>query len=151
MALDTPPHILFLIVPILAISVVWLIYAFLICPLLISPLFDGSCVLVSGLSLLLLAVVVYLEWVNNRLVVTNLKVTRQRGIIGKTIVEIELNQIQDIKISFGILGRIFGFGTIEIESAGTFGKVVFQGIPSPESVKNKVEKEVHKIRKQCRQ
>jgi uncharacterized membrane protein YdbT with pleckstrin-like domain len=55
--------------------------------------------------------------VNNRLILNNLKVTRQRGIIEKTIMTVELAKVQDVKIYFGIVGRIIGFGTLEIESS----------------------------------
>jgi uncharacterized membrane protein YdbT with pleckstrin-like domain len=145
--LDTPPHILFLIIPILAVFVIWVLYVFLICPLLISPLIDGRCILVSGLSFFLLIVILFLDWINNRLILTNLKVTRQRGIIGKTIMDIGLDQIQDIKVSFGMIGRVVGFGTLEIESAGTFGKIVFRGIPSPWRVKYLIELEIQNLKK----
>lgn len=144
--LDTPPHILLIIVPILAVLGIWFLYIFLICPFFISSLVDGRCMWVSGLSFFLLIAIIFLDWLNNRLIVTNLKVARQRGIIGKTIMEIGLNQIQDIRVSFGILGRIFGFGTLEIESAGTFGKIIFRGIPSPRRMKRIINKEIEKLK-----
>ena len=97
------------------------------------------------LTFLLLILVLFLEWINNRLILTNLRVTRQRGIIGKTIMEIGLDRIQDVKVSFGIIGRIFGFGTFEIESAGTFGKIIFKGIPSPKKIKFLVEKGIENL------
>lgn len=133
--LDTPPHIVFLFLPILAIIALWFLYLFLICPLIASLLDDG-CLLISTLTFMLLISVLFLDWINNRLILTNLKVTRQRGIIGKTVMDIGLTQIQDIKVSFGIGGRIFGFGTLEIESAGTLGRMVLRGIPSPGRVKD---------------
>ncbi len=61
--------------------------------------------------------------------------------------EIGLAQIQDIKVSFGIIGRMFGFGTLEIESAGTFGKIIFRGIPSPRRIKRIINKEIGKLKK----
>jgi uncharacterized membrane protein YdbT with pleckstrin-like domain len=145
--LDTPPHILFLIIPILAADMVWVLYVFLICPLLISPLIDGNCIWVSCLSLLFLIIILALDWSNNRLILTNLRLIRERGIIGKTVMEIRLGKIHDIKVYFGILGRILGFGAIEIESAGTFGKIVFRGIPSPRRIKRLIEKEIGKLEK----
>jgi uncharacterized membrane protein YdbT with pleckstrin-like domain len=145
--LDTPPHVLFLIIPILATIVLWFFYAFLICPFVISPLIDDRCIWVSGLSFTLVIAILFLDWINNRLILTNLRVSRQRGIIGKTIMEIGLDRIQDIKISFGIIGRIFGFGNLEIESAGTLGRIVFRGIPSPRRLKRIITKEIMKSKK----
>jgi uncharacterized membrane protein YdbT with pleckstrin-like domain len=54
---------------------------------------------------------------------------------------IELDKIQDITCSYGILGRIFGFGNLIIESAGTEGKMTFEGLPRPEKIKWEIEKE----------
>jgi len=44
---------------------------------------------------------------------------------------IPLKKIQDIKCQLGIWVRIFRFGDIEIESAGTCGKIVFDLVPNP--------------------
>ncbi len=144
--LDTPPHILFLIVPIFFAIVIWTFYVFLICPFIVSAFIDGRCIFVSGLSIFLFIAVLFLDWLNNRLILTNMKVARQRGIIGKTIMDIGLDHIQDVKISFGIIGRIFGFGILEIESAGTFGKIIFRGIPSPRRIKRIINKEIGKLK-----
>jgi hypothetical protein len=71
---DTPPHILFLIVPIFAIVGLWFLYLFIICPFII--LFDGTCLLVSGLTFFLLMLTLFLDWINNRLILTNRNITR---------------------------------------------------------------------------
>jgi len=36
------------------------------------------------------------------------------------------------------LGKNFGFGDLEIESAGTYGKITFHFIPSPQKFKEKI-------------
>ena len=139
---DTPSHVLFLI-PVLAVLMIWFLYLLVICPSFIFLLKDG-CLFISGLTFFFIIFVLCLDWINNRLVITDRRVTRRRGIIGKTIMTIELSRIQDVRIQFGILGRIFGFGTLEIESAGTSGKIVFRGIPSPKMVREKIESEIQK-------
>ncbi len=53
-----------------------------------------------------------------------------------------LDKVQDVTCKFGILGRIFGFGDIEIESAGTYGKIVFGFLPSPRKLQEKIEKAI---------
>ncbi len=142
MIFDTPPHLLFLALPLFAINIFWLLYIFLICPSIISPIVDDRCRLIVNINFALLIIIFFWDWRNNWLILTNRKVIQERGIIGKSIMSIELDQIQDIKVSFGIFGRIFGFGTIEIESAGTYGKIVFRGIPFPKRVKRLIELEV---------
>jgi len=71
----------------------------------------------------------------------------ERGIIGKRIMSIPLDKVQDITCSFGIWGRIFEFGDLEIQSAGTYGKIVFDFIPNPRKLKEEVEKAILESRK----
>jgi len=44
-----------------------------------------------------------------------------------------------VTCKFGIWGRIFGFGDIEIESAGTYGKIVFEFVPHPRKIQERIE------------
>lgn len=53
-----------------------------------------------------------------------------------------LEKVQDVTCKFGILGRIFGFGDIEIESAGTYGKIVFGFLPRPRKLQEEIEKAI---------
>jgi uncharacterized membrane protein YdbT with pleckstrin-like domain len=76
-----------------------------------------------------------------------LRLVKERGIIGKRIMSIWLDKVQDVNCRFGILGRIFGFGDIEIESAGTYGKIVFGFLPSPQRLQQEIEKAILGFRK----
>jgi hypothetical protein len=42
--------------------------------------------------------------------------------------------------TFGILGRILGYGDLTIESAGTYGQMNFKGIPKPMKIKTLIER-----------
>ena len=53
-----------------------------------------------------------------------------------------LDKVQDVTCKFGILGGIFGFGDIEIESAGTYGKIIFGFLPSPRKLRREIEKAI---------
>jgi len=94
--------------------------------------------LILGGALIFTAVVIFLGWLCTNYYLTNLKLIDKRGIIGKRIMSIPLKKIQDVKCQFGIWGRIFGFGDLEIESAGTYGKIVFDFIPSPQKFEKKI-------------
>jgi len=89
--------------------------------------------------LVFLMLVIFLEWICAKYYLTDLKLVEKRGVIGKRIVIIPLDKIQDVKCEFGIIGRIFGFGDLEIESAGTLGKIIFHFIPSPEKFQEKIQ------------
>lgn len=94
--------------------------------------------LILGGALTFAGIVIFLGWLCTNYYLTNLRLIDKRGIIGKRIVSIHLDKVQDVTCRFGIWGRIFGFGDIEIESAGTYGKIVFDFIPSPRKIKEKI-------------
>ena len=92
--------------------------------------------------LVFLMIVIFFEWICTKYYLTNLNLAEKRGVIGKRIVSISLDKVQDVKCKFGIIGRIFGFGDLEIESAGTLGKIIFHFIPSPEKFQEKIQKAI---------
>jgi uncharacterized membrane protein YdbT with pleckstrin-like domain len=101
--------------------------------------FELSCYVLIFLILFFFSLVLYLDWKFNRLCLTNQRLIKERGIIGKRFMAIGLKKIQDITCDFGILGRLLGFGKLIIESAGTEGKMVFEGLPSPMRIKSHIE------------
>jgi uncharacterized membrane protein YdbT with pleckstrin-like domain len=75
--------------------------------------------------------VILLDWICTSYCLTNLRLVKERGVIGMRLVSISLDRVQDETCKFGFWGQIFGFGDIEIESAGTYGKITFRFIPYP--------------------
>ena len=145
--LKSNPHWLFLFIPVFESFIFLFIYLFLVCPFLRTANLDPSgaiCPLVSLFLFFLLFLVIYLEWKFNRLCLTNLRLIKQRGIIGKHFMAIGLDKIQDVTCEYGILGRIFGFGDLIIESAGTEGKMIFEGFPMPHMIKWRIDKQRHR-------
>jgi uncharacterized membrane protein YdbT with pleckstrin-like domain len=138
------PHWLFLAIPMIEAFAFFLLYAFIACPFLGIVLhgLDWFCYFLSVFVLLFLFVVLYLDWKFNRLYLTNFRLIKERGIIGKRFLAIQLKKIQDITCEFGILGRLFGFGKLIIESAGTEGKMVFEGLLHPQQIKGMIENEI---------
>ena len=140
----TNPHWLYFAVPTFAIVIVGSAY------LILTPLFFPEEIpFLNWLSFLfsatciLLIIITFLNWYCIRYYLTNFRLVEERGIIGKRTVSIWLRKVQDVSCSFGILGRIFGFGDIEIESAGTFGKIIFDFLPAPQKLKHEIEKAIH--------
>ena len=96
---------------------------------------------VTALSILIfISLVFYLDWKFNRLYLTNFRLIKERGIIGKRYMSVHLSNIEDVTCTFGILGRILGYGDLTIESAGTHGQMVFKGIPNPIRMKTLIER-----------
>ncbi|MFX1535702.1 MAG: PH domain-containing protein [Promethearchaeota archaeon] len=139
------PHWLFLALPLIGIFFFFLFYLFFACPFLriIYQGIENACYIVSLFIFFFLSIIFYLDWKFNRLYLTNMRLIKERGIIGKRFMAIKLDNIEDISCSYGIWGRIFGYGDLIIESAGTYGKMVFKGMPSPLKIKWKIENERH--------
>jgi uncharacterized membrane protein YdbT with pleckstrin-like domain len=70
--------------------------------------------------------------------VTNKRVILKRGIISRKTEEMKLASIETVEIDQGILGRIFGFGTVKITGRG-ISDIVFRGLDDPMSVKRQIE------------
>jgi uncharacterized membrane protein YdbT with pleckstrin-like domain len=137
------PHWLYVVVPITAMIVISSIYLYLIFLFLPGniPIFKWLPLLFITASLFLI-IVIFLNWFCIRYYLTNIRLIAEKGIIGKRIMSIRLSKVQDVTCEFGVLGRIFGFGDVTIESAGTYGKLTFSFIPAPVKIKQAIEKAV---------
>jgi uncharacterized membrane protein YdbT with pleckstrin-like domain len=62
-----------------------------------------------------------LYWKNYTFEVGPEKITVTRGVIGKRIMNIPYERVQNVNIYRGVLERIFGLFSVEIETAGGFG------------------------------
>ena len=91
--------------------------------------------------------VLFLDWFCTRYYLTNMRLIEERGIIGKRFVSVWLDKVQDVTCKFGVLGEIFGFGDLEIESAGTYGKIVFSFVPSPKRLQKEIEEAILNYKK----
>ena len=142
--LKTNPHWLFVVIPVLTIFFFWLLYFLFACSYLSKVDFSGLeelCYHIVSFASVFLIIIFYLDWKFNRLYLTNFRLIKEKGIIGKHFMSIWLDDVEDITCSFGILGRIFGFGNLIIESAGTEGKMIFKGFPLPNKIKWMIEKQ----------
>jgi len=107
-----------------------------------KPSFAGKIWVVLAGAFIFVGVAIFLDWLCTSYYLTSLRLIDERGIIGKRIISIYLDKVQDVTCKFGIWGRIFGFGNIEIESAGTYGKIVFEFVPRPEEIQERIERTI---------
>lgn len=77
--------------------------------------FIGIAVSLAGLVRIL---IVWLRWRYTIYVVTDRRILRQTGIIGKSYVDCPLGKVHTVYLDIPILGRIFGYGTIRVATAG---------------------------------
>ena len=69
---------------------------------------------------------------------TNKRVVLKRGIISRKTEEMKLKSIETVAIDQGIIGRLFGYGTIRITGRGV-SDVVFRNVADPMLVKRNIE------------
>jgi uncharacterized membrane protein YdbT with pleckstrin-like domain len=72
-----------------------------------------------------------LEWTNRQYIVTNRRVIQIFGIINKNIIDSSLDKVNDVKMEQSVLGRLFGYGDIEILTASEYGINQFNKIADP--------------------
>jgi uncharacterized membrane protein YdbT with pleckstrin-like domain len=70
-------------------------------------------------------------WSNHQYVVTTLRVIQVMGIYNKNVIDSSLEKVNDVKMTQSFLGRLFGFGDLEILTASELGVNRFTRIGDP--------------------
>jgi len=87
----------------------------------------------------------YLSVKNTDFVVTNEGLYKKTGVLSRSVQKIGFEKVQNISFSQGILGNYFGYGNVEISTAGGSGvEMRFNGIDDPKSVQERVAGEMKK-------
>ena len=72
-----------------------------------------------------------LVWRNKAYIVTNHRVIQTAGVFSKDVIDSSLEKVNDVKLSQSFLGRMFGYGDIEILTASELGVNLFHEIADP--------------------
>jgi len=78
----------------------------------------------------------FLNWSNHQFIITNLRVMQISGIFNKSVIDSSLDKVNDIKMDQSALGRLFGYGDIEILTASELGVNLFKKIDNPVGFKS---------------
>jgi uncharacterized membrane protein YdbT with pleckstrin-like domain len=78
----------------------------------------------------------FLNWSNHQFIITNLRVMQISGIFNKSVIDSSLDKVNDIKMDQSALGRMFGYGDIEILTASELGVNLFKKIDNPVAFKS---------------
>jgi uncharacterized membrane protein YdbT with pleckstrin-like domain len=91
--------------------------------------------IIYGYALALLAVPLVwwriAVWRNHAYVLTNWRIIQMLGVFNKEVVDSLLEKVNDVKTDQSLLGRIFGYGDIEILTASEQGANRFRMIARP--------------------
>jgi uncharacterized membrane protein YdbT with pleckstrin-like domain len=57
-------------------------------------------------------------WLVNRIVVTNQRIIEESGVFNRKVASMPLTKVTDLEYHRSLMGRIFGYGQLNLESAG---------------------------------
>lgn len=127
----------------IVILLIWVISASL-SPLV--PLFPTAVVTlpISGL-LLLLILYYYLEWKDDKLIITDRRLINTRRMIlnfSKEVNEIPLDKVLEVNVNLppltDVIGRMLGYGTLAIKTSGNTPNINLYEIPQPQSIQQMI-------------
>ena len=106
--------------------------------------------LMLGAILVLLGVLnlYYWRWRAHEYVLTDQRVILNEGIVSKFSRSIAIDRIQDLTTFQGLWGRTWGFGDIELETAGREGAELLSTVPRPQQLRNAIFGQIETRRRQ---
>ena len=92
---------------------------------------------VVALALLWL-IVVWIRWQSTTYTLTDQRIKIETGVFGRQEKVIPIDRVQDCTTRMSVLGRIFGYGRVEIDAAGAQGAEVLNHLPNPGAFRDQV-------------
>jgi uncharacterized membrane protein YdbT with pleckstrin-like domain len=85
----------------------------------------------------------YLQYTNTNYVVTNRGLYSKRGVLSRDVQQIGFDKVQNISYSQSALGSYFGYGSVDVSTAGGSGiELQFRSIPDPAAVQELIAREI---------
>jgi uncharacterized membrane protein YdbT with pleckstrin-like domain len=82
----------------------------------------------------------YYSWKNDLWAVTDIRVIDENGVFTINSKESPIDKINNVSYKQTILGRILGFGTVQIQTAAEFGETTYKNISHPKKLKEALSK-----------
>lgn len=101
---------------------------------LISSLVVGLplCLVLVGIPIVVSA---YLRHTNTNYVVTTTALYKKTGILSRSVQRIEFDKVQNTSYQQSVVGSYFGYGTVDVATAGTGGvEVRFRNVAEPREI-----------------
>ncbi|WP_396612910.1 PH domain-containing protein [Haloferax sp. S1W] len=90
----------------------------------------------------------YLSFKNTNYVVTSQALYKKTGVFSRSVQRIEFDKVQDTSYSQTFFGAQFGYGTVDISTAGGSGvEMSFQDVAEPQSLQSQVNERLKRHRK----
>jgi uncharacterized membrane protein YdbT with pleckstrin-like domain len=92
---------------------------------------------VLALALLWL-IVVWIRWQSTAYTLTDQRIKIEAGVFGRQEKVIPIDRVQDCTTRMSVLGRMLGYGRVEIDAAGAQGAEVLDHLPNPGTFRDQV-------------
>jgi uncharacterized membrane protein YdbT with pleckstrin-like domain len=83
-------------------------------------------------------IVVWIRWQSTTYTLTDQRIKIETGVFGRQEKIIPIDRIQDCTTRMSLLGRMLGYGRVEIDAAGAQGAEVLEHLPTPGSFRDQV-------------
>lgn len=104
----------------------------------VAPRLRLLATLVVGFSAGLWSIGAWARWSSFEVALTDQRVILEEGLLGRTTRVIALDRIQDIVTRQGPVGRLLGYGSLDIETAGAGGGRIIDHLPMPDRFRDAV-------------
>jgi len=92
---------------------------------------------VVALALLWL-IVVWIRWQSTSYTLTDQRIKIESGVFGRQSKMIPIDRVQDCTTRMSLMGRMLGYGRVEVDAAGAQGAEVLEHLPSPGTFRDQV-------------
>jgi len=127
---QTTLHWYFLVIPFLITTLLIILSFYLLLGTTISPILP---LIIFSASILYLTYKIF-ERKFNIWVITDLRLIDEEGVFTVRVKESPVDKINNVTYVQGFIGRMLGFGNVEIQTAAEQGATVYNGIASPKQL-----------------
>jgi uncharacterized membrane protein YdbT with pleckstrin-like domain len=94
--------------------------------------------LAAGAIALLWLIVVWIRWQSTAYTLTDQRIKIESGIFSRSEKIIPIDRIQDCTTRVSLLGRMLGYGRVEVDAAGAQGAEILLHLPHPGNFRDQV-------------
>jgi len=91
-----------------------------------------------GVVALVWFIVVWIRWQSTSYTLTDQRIKIETGIFSRQEKIIPIDRVQDCMTKQSLIGRILGYGRVEVDAAGAQGAEVLNNLPSPGAFRDEV-------------
>lgn len=92
-------------------------------------------------------IVTWLRWNGTAFTITDQRVILDRGVLSRSSKVIPIDRVQDVSTRASLFGRILGYGTVEIDAAGSQGAELLDHVPGPNHFRDEVFVQSERLRR----